>query len=89
MFSERHNQKISYLYVFNTLNERVDNNDFKVVAQNGKSVSVTLNSKKTFPWGFNYFIALWRDDGYITKRQYVCTKTERWTSLQLPVNEVI
>jgi hypothetical protein len=24
----------------------VDNNDFKVVAQNGKSVSVTLDSKK-------------------------------------------
>jgi hypothetical protein len=46
LFSERHNQKISYLYVLNTLNERVDINDFKVVAQNGKSVPVTLNSKK-------------------------------------------
>jgi hypothetical protein len=41
--------------VFNTLNERVDNNDFKVVAKKGKSLSVIFTFYKTFLGGFILF----------------------------------
>ena len=68
LFAERHNQKISYLYVFNIFNERVDNNDFKVVAQNGISVSVILDFNKLSCGDLYYFMDVVRDDGLITKR---------------------
>jgi hypothetical protein len=59
----------SKLYlVFNTLNERVDNNDFKVGAQNRKNVSVILDFTKLSYGDLYYFMALLRDDGFITKR---------------------
>jgi hypothetical protein len=46
----------------------VDNNDFKVVAQNGKSVSVILDFTKLSYGDLYYFMALLRDDGFKTKR---------------------
>jgi hypothetical protein len=46
----------------------VDNNDFKVVAQNGKSVSVILDFTKLSYGDLYYFMPLLRDDGFITKR---------------------
>jgi hypothetical protein len=46
----------------------VDNNDFKVVAQNGKSSSLILDFPKLSSGDLYYFMALLRDDRFITKR---------------------
>lgn len=68
----------------------MDNNDFKLVAQNGKSVSVILDFTKLSYEDLYYSMALLRDDGFIPKRWYVLHYNgEKCTPLQLPVGEVL
>jgi methionine-rich copper-binding protein CopC len=77
IYSERPDEKISYIHVLNSQNERIDNNDFKIVGQNERGASVTLDSTKlptgtyTVSW-----LVLSKDDGHITKGSYVFTITD-------------
>ena len=77
LYSERPEQKVSYIHVLNSQNERIDNNDFKIVGQDERGASVTLDSTKlsigtnTITW-----LVLSKDDGHITKGSYVFTITD-------------
>lgn len=77
LYSERPEQKVSYIHVLNSNNERIDNNDFKIIGQDERGASVTLDSTKltrgtyTISW-----LALSKDDGHITKGSYVFTITD-------------
>ena len=77
LYSERPEQKVSYIHVLNSQNERIDNNDFKIVGQDERGASVTLDSTKlssgtnTISW-----LVLSKDDGHITKGSYVFTITD-------------
>lgn len=77
LYSERPEPKVSYIHVLNPFNERVDNNDFKIVGQDEKGATVTLDSPKfsddtyTVSW-----LVLSKDDGHITKGSYVFTITD-------------
>jgi methionine-rich copper-binding protein CopC len=76
-YSERPEPKISYIHVLNSQNERIDNNDFKIVGKDERGASVTLDSTKldsgtyTISW-----LVLSKDDGHITKGSYVFTITD-------------
>jgi methionine-rich copper-binding protein CopC len=73
-FSERPDPKVSYIHVTNTKNNRIDNNDYTITAQNGRQATVTLNSNKLAPGVYIVsWLALSRDDGHITKGSYVFT----------------
>src|ERR687896_2674723 len=46
LFSERPEPKVSYIHVTNSKNVRIDNNDFKIIGQNDREASVTLDKNK-------------------------------------------
>jgi methionine-rich copper-binding protein CopC len=46
LYSERPDEKISYIQVLNSQNERIDNNDFKIVGESERGASVTIDSTK-------------------------------------------
>jgi methionine-rich copper-binding protein CopC len=72
LFSERPEPKVSYIYVTNSKNERVDNNDFKITAKNDREATVTLDKSKLSDGVYSVsWLVLSRDDGHITKGTYV------------------
>ena len=77
LYSERPETKVSYLHVLNSLSERVDNNDFKIIGQDEKGALVTLDSTKLSNGTYTVsWLVLSKDDGHITKGSYVFTITE-------------
>jgi methionine-rich copper-binding protein CopC len=72
LFSERPEPKVSYIHVTNSKNERVDNNDFKIIGQNDREASVTLDKNKILDGVYSVsWLVLSRDDGHISKGSYV------------------
>jgi methionine-rich copper-binding protein CopC len=72
LFSERPEPKASYIHVTNSENERVDNNDFKIIGQNDREASVTLDKNKILDGVYSIsWLVLSRDDGHISKGSYV------------------
>jgi methionine-rich copper-binding protein CopC len=77
LYSERPDEKISYIHVLNSQNERIDNNDFKIVGENERGVSVTLDSTKLATGSYTIsWLVLSKDDGHITKGSYVFSITD-------------
>src|SRR5688572_3720853 len=77
LYSERPEPKVSYIHVLNPFNERVDNNDFKIVAQDERRATVTLDSSKLMNGTYTVsWLVLSKDDGHITKGSYVFTITD-------------
>ena len=77
LYSERPEQKVSYIHVLNSNNERIDNNDFKIIGQDERSASVTLDSTKLSSGTYTIsWLVLSKDDGHITKGSYVFTITD-------------
>ena len=74
LYSERPEQKVSYIHVLNPKNERIDNNDFKIIGQDERGASVTLDSTKLDSGTYTVvWLVLSKDDGHITKGSYVFT----------------
>jgi methionine-rich copper-binding protein CopC len=72
LYSERPEPKVSYIHVLNTTNERIDNNDFKIVGQDERGSSVSLDSTKISSGAYTIsWLVLSKDDGHITKGSYV------------------
>jgi methionine-rich copper-binding protein CopC len=72
LFSERPEPKVSYIHVTNSKNERIDNNDFKIIGQNDREASVTLDKNKILDGVYSVtWLVLSRDDGHISKGSYV------------------
>ena len=77
LYSERPEQKVSYIHVLNSNNERIDNNDFKIIGQDERGGSVTLDSTKLSSGTYTIsWLVLSKDDGHITKGSYVFTITD-------------
>lgn len=77
LYSERPDEKISYIHVLNSQNERIDNNDFKIVGENERGASVTLDSTKLATGSYTIsWLVLSKDDGHITKGSYVFSITD-------------
>ena len=72
-FSERPDPEISYIYVVNSENERIDNDDFTITGLNGRQATVTLDKTKLEEDGV--YTVSWRamslDDGHIAQGSYV------------------
>ena len=78
LYSERPEPKVSYIHVLNPFNERVDNNDFKIVTQDERGATVTLDSTKLSNGTYTVsWLVLSKDDGHITKGSYVFTITDK------------
>ncbi|WP_158435125.1 CopD family protein [Nitrososphaera viennensis] len=71
-FSERPDPNVSYIRVADAQGQRIDNNDFAVIGENGRQAAVTLDTGKvrdgiyTVSW---FTMSL--DDGHITEGAYV------------------
>ena len=78
LYSERPDEKVSYIHVLNSQNERIDNNDFKINGENERGASVTLDSTKLVETGAYTisWLVLSKDDGHITKGSYVISITD-------------
>ncbi|HEX6671405.1 MAG TPA: copper resistance protein CopC [Nitrososphaeraceae archaeon] len=77
LFSERPEPKVSYIHVLNSNNERIDNNDFKIIGEDERGASVTLDSTKLSSGTYTIsWLVLSKDDGHITKGSYVFTITD-------------
>jgi methionine-rich copper-binding protein CopC len=77
LYSERPEQKLSYIHVLNSHNERIDNNDFKIIGQDERGASVTLDSTNLSSGTYTIsWLVLSKDDGHITKGSYVFTITD-------------
>jgi methionine-rich copper-binding protein CopC len=77
IYSERPETKASYIHVLNSLSERVDNNDFKIIGQNERGAVVTVDSTKLSNGTYTVsWLVLSKDDGHITKGSYVFTITD-------------
>jgi methionine-rich copper-binding protein CopC len=77
LYSERPEPKVSYIHVLNSNNERIDNNDFKIIGQDERGASVTLDSTKLSSGTYTIsWLVLSKDDGHITKGSYVFTITD-------------
>ena len=72
LFSERPEPKVSYIHVTDSENKRVDNKDFKIMGQNDREATVTLDKSKLSDGVYSVsWLVLSRDDGHITKGSYV------------------
>jgi methionine-rich copper-binding protein CopC len=77
LFSERPEPKVSYIHILNSNNERIDNNDFKIIGKDERGASVTLDSTKLSSGTYTIsWLVLSKDDGHITKGSYVFTITD-------------
>ena len=77
LYSERPEPKISYIHVLNTNNERIDSNDFKIIGQDERAASVTLDPTKLSSGTYTIsWLVLSKDDGHITKGSYVFSITD-------------
>ena len=88
LYSERPEPKVSYIHVLNPFNERVDNNDFKIVTQNQRGATVTLNSPKLSNGTYTVsWLVLSKDDGHITKGSYVFSIIDPLSTTNTTTNE--
>src|ERR671910_3189766 len=72
LYSERPEPKVSYIHVLNSQNERIDNNDFKIIDQDERGASVSLDSTKLSSGAYTIsWLVLSKDDSHITKGSYV------------------
>ena len=72
LYSERPEPKVSYIHVLSSNNERIDNNDFKILGEDERGSSVTLDSTKLSSGSYTIsWLVLSKDDGHITKGSYV------------------
>ncbi len=70
-FTESIASGASSLKVIGSNNERIDNNDLKVL-DSGKSLSISLDKSKVIPGVYTVnWLVLSNDDGHITKGSYV------------------
>jgi methionine-rich copper-binding protein CopC len=77
LYSERPEPKVSYIHVLNSNNEKIDNNDFKIVGEDERGASVTLDSTKLSSGSYTIsWLVLSKDDGHITKGSYVFSITD-------------
>src|SRR5688572_30652084 len=73
-YTERPEQKASYIRVTNSENERVDKNDYGVSSNNPRESSISMDTSKLEPDIYTVsWLALSMDDGHITKGSYVFT----------------
>src|SRR6476661_3723484 len=72
-FSERPDPKVSSIEVLNSINQRVDNNDFKITGQqNNREATVTLDKNKLADGVYTVsWLTMSLDDGHIAKGSYV------------------
>ena len=88
LYSERPDEKISYIHVLNSQNERIDNNDFKIVGQDERGASVTLDSTKLSTGTYTIsWLVLSKDDGHITKGSYVFSITDPLSTTTANITE--
>jgi methionine-rich copper-binding protein CopC len=77
LYSERPDEKVSYIHILNSNNERIDNNDFKIIGQDERGALVTLDSTKLGTGAYTIsWLVLSKDDGHITKGSYVFSITD-------------
>jgi methionine-rich copper-binding protein CopC len=87
LYSERPEQKLSYIHVLNSHNERIDNNDFKIVGQDERGASVSLDSTKLSAGTYTIsWLVLSKDDGHITKGSYIFTITDPLSAITTTTN---
>jgi methionine-rich copper-binding protein CopC len=87
LYSERPEQKVSYIHVLNSQNERIDNNNFKITGQDERGGSVTLDSTKLSSGTYTIsWLVLSKDDGHITKGSYVFSITDTTSSTNTTTN---
>ena len=88
LYSERPEPKISYIHVLNTNNERIDSNDFKIIGQDERAASVTLDPTKLSSGTYTIsWLVLSKDDGHITKGSYVFSITDPLSTSNTTTNE--
>lgn len=88
LYSERPEPKVSYVHVLNTNNERIDNNDFKIIGQDERAASVTLDSTKLSRGAYTIsWLVLSKDDGHITKGSYVFSITDPLSTSNTTTNK--
>lgn len=88
LYSERPEPKVSYIHVLNTNNERIDNNDFKIIGQDERAASVTLDSTKLSRGAYTIsWLVLSKDDGHITKGSYVFSITDPLSTSNTTTNK--
>jgi methionine-rich copper-binding protein CopC len=88
LYSERPEPKISYIHVLNTNNERIDSNDFKIIGQDERAASVTLDPTKLSSGAYTIsWLVLSKDDGHITKGSYVFSITDPLSTSNTTTNE--
>jgi len=76
-FSERPEPKASYIRVTNSEGERIDNNDYRIIGNNEREATVSLDIDKLKPDVYSVsWLALSRDDGHITRGSYIFTIRE-------------
>ncbi|HJU58903.1 MAG TPA: copper resistance protein CopC [Nitrososphaeraceae archaeon] len=87
LYSERPEPKVSYIHVLNSNNERIDNNDFKIVGEDERGASATLDSTKLSSGTYTIsWLVLSKDDGHITKGSYVFTITDPLSTTNTSTN---
>jgi methionine-rich copper-binding protein CopC len=75
-FTESPEPRASSLKVIGPNNERIDNNDLKVL-ESSKSLSISLDKSKVIPGIYTVnWLVLSKDDGHITKGSYVFSFAE-------------
>jgi copper transport protein len=72
IFSERPDPKISYIHVADSAGQRIDNDDFNIIGQNGRQAAVTLDTSLIRDGVYSIsWQALSLDDGHVAKGTYV------------------
>src|SRR5687768_3900091 len=88
LYSERPEPKVSYIHVLNSQNERIDNNDFKIIGQDERGASVSLDSTKLSSGAYTIsWLVLSKDDGHITKGSYVFSIIDPLSTTNTTTNE--
>ena len=88
LYSERPEPKVSYIHVLNAQNERIDNNDFKIIGQDERGASVSLDSTKLSSGAYTIsWLVLSKDDGHITKGSYVFSIIDPLSTTNTTTNE--
>ena len=88
LYSERPEPKVSYIHVLNSQNERIDNNDFKIIGQDERGASVSLDSTKLSSGAYTIsWLVLSKDDGHITKGSYVFSIIDPLSTTNNTTNE--
>lgn len=87
LFSERPDQKVSYIHVTNSEGNRIDKDDFKITGDNDRRGTVTVNKNLI---GEGVYAVSWStlslDDGHVSKGTYVVGVG---VGSSLPANTVI